>query len=92
MTTHVQLKAFETLSSEFLREHGAALHPWFDTPFGPQGSQGINWKIRNAVMVGVPGFEKIARLMKQTVKDWIGTRPSCRWCSNATSAFSSKST
>lgn len=213
MTTNVQLKAVETLSSEFLREHGAALNAWFDTrygekrreeaanhtpslaiiatkgtmdwayppfilastasalgwdvsvfftfyglellkkelhleisplgnpgmpmkmPFGPQWFKDINWKIPNAVMAGVPGFEKIAtRLMKQTVKNngvatikelrdicveaevklvacqmtvellAINTkisfprsrtgsaqRPSCRWRSNPTFAFSSKS-
>ena len=38
-------------------------------PFGPQWLKDINWHIPNAVMAGVPGFEKIATgLMKQTVK------------------------
>lgn len=39
-------------------------------PFGPKWFQGINWKIPNLVMAGVPGFEKVATgLMKQTVKN-----------------------
>jgi len=39
-------------------------------PFGPKWFQGVNWNIPNAVMAGVPGFEKIATgLMKQTVKN-----------------------
>lgn len=39
-------------------------------PFGPQWLKDINWKIPNAVMAGVPGFEKAAtRLMEQTVKN-----------------------
>src|SRR4030065_1387183 len=38
-------------------------------PFGPQWLKDINWKVPNAVMAGVPGFENMAtRLMKQTVK------------------------
>jgi peroxiredoxin family protein len=39
-------------------------------PFGPQWIKDINWKVPNAVMAGVPGFEKMAtRLMAQTVKN-----------------------
>ena len=39
-------------------------------PFGPQWFQGINWNIPNAIVAGVPGFEKLATgLMKQTVKN-----------------------
>ena len=39
-------------------------------PFGPKWFQGINWNIPNAVMAGVPGFEKLATgLMKKTVKN-----------------------
>lgn len=39
-------------------------------PFGPEWFQHINWKIPNAVMAAVPGFEKFATgLMKQTVKN-----------------------
>ena len=39
-------------------------------PFGPQWFKDINWKMPNAVMAGVPGFEKMATaLMKQTVKN-----------------------
>jgi peroxiredoxin family protein len=39
-------------------------------PFGPEWFQGINWNIPNAVMAGVPGFEKLATgLMKKTVKN-----------------------
>ncbi|MBI3570531.1 MAG: DsrE/DsrF/DrsH-like family protein [Gammaproteobacteria bacterium] len=39
-------------------------------PFGPRWFQGINWNIPNAVMAGVPGFEKLATgLMKQTIKN-----------------------
>jgi peroxiredoxin family protein len=38
-------------------------------PFGPQWLKDINWNIPNAVMAGVPGFEKVATgLMQQTVK------------------------
>jgi len=39
-------------------------------PFGPKWFQGINWNIPNAVMAGVPGFEKLATtLMKKTVRN-----------------------
>ncbi len=39
-------------------------------PFGPKWFQGVNWNIPNAVMAGVPGFEKLATgLMKKTVKN-----------------------
>ena len=39
-------------------------------PFGPEWFKGINWNIPNAVMAGVPGFEKLATgLMKKTVKN-----------------------
>ena len=39
-------------------------------PFGPKWFQGVNWNIPNAIMAGVPGFEKLATgLMKQTVKN-----------------------
>jgi peroxiredoxin family protein len=39
-------------------------------PFGPEWFQSINWNIPNAVMAGVPGFEKLATgLMKKTVKN-----------------------
>lgn len=39
-------------------------------PFGPQGPKGINRKIPNVVMAGIPGFEKMATgLMHQTVKN-----------------------
>ncbi len=39
-------------------------------PFGPEWFKGINWNIPNAVMAGMPGFEKLATLlMKQTVKN-----------------------
>jgi len=44
-------------------------------PFGPQWFQGIDWKIPNVVMAGIPGFEKLATsLMKQTVsKNGVAT-------------------
>jgi peroxiredoxin family protein len=39
-------------------------------PFGPEWFKSINWNVPNAVMAGVPGFEKLATLlMKQTVKN-----------------------
>lgn len=39
-------------------------------PFGPGWFKDINWNMPNAVMAGVPGFEKMATaLMKQTVKN-----------------------
>jgi peroxiredoxin family protein len=39
-------------------------------PFGPKWFQDVNWNIPNAVMAGVPGFEKLATgLMKKTVKN-----------------------
>ena len=39
-------------------------------PFGPKWFQGINWNIPNAVMAGMPGFEKLATtLMKKTVRN-----------------------
>ena len=39
-------------------------------PFGPQWLQDINWNMPNALMAGVPGFEKVATtLMKKTVSN-----------------------
>ncbi|VAW82934.1 Peroxiredoxin family protein [hydrothermal vent metagenome] len=39
-------------------------------PFGPKWFQGINWNMPNALMAGVPGFEKVATtLMKKTFKN-----------------------
>jgi peroxiredoxin family protein len=39
-------------------------------PFGPQWLQDINWKMPNALMGNVPGFEKMATtLMKKTVSN-----------------------
>lgn len=39
-------------------------------PFGPQWLQDVNWNMPNAVMAGVPGFEKVATaLMKKTVSN-----------------------
>ncbi len=39
-------------------------------PFGPKWFQGINWKMPNLLMAGVPGFEKVATtLMKKTFKN-----------------------
>lgn len=39
-------------------------------PFGPEWFKGINWRIPNAVMGNVPGFEKMATaLMKKTVSN-----------------------
>ncbi len=39
-------------------------------PFGPQWLQNINWNMPNALMAGVPGFEKVATsLMKKTVSN-----------------------
>jgi len=39
-------------------------------PFGPKWFQGVNWNIPNAVMAGVPGFEKLATgMLKQTAKN-----------------------
>ncbi len=39
-------------------------------PFGPKWFQGINWKMPNVLMAGVPGFEKVATtLMKKTFKN-----------------------
>ena len=39
-------------------------------PFGPQWLQNINWKMPNAIMGNVPGFEKVATaLMKKTVSN-----------------------
>ena len=36
-------------------------------PFGPQWFQNIDWPMPNALMAGVPGFEKVATgLMKKT--------------------------
>ena len=37
-------------------------------PFGPEWLRGINWKVPNAVMSNVPGFEKFATdMMKQSL-------------------------
>ena len=39
-------------------------------PFGPQWFRDVNWNMPNAVMAGVPGFEKVATaLMKKTVSN-----------------------
>ncbi|BAU48038.1 NADH dehydrogenase [Sulfurifustis variabilis] len=39
-------------------------------PFGPKWFQNFSWPIPNAIMAGVPGFEKVATgLMKQTFKN-----------------------
>lgn len=39
-------------------------------PFGPKWFQDVNWNVPNAVMAGLPGFEKIATaLMTQTIKN-----------------------
>lgn len=39
-------------------------------PFGPEWLQAINWKMPNALMANMPGFEKIATtLMKKTVSN-----------------------
>lgn len=39
-------------------------------PFGPEWLQAINWKMPNALMANVPGFEKVATtLMKKTVSN-----------------------
>ena len=39
-------------------------------PFGPEWFQNIQWPMPNAVMAGIPGFEKVATgLMKQTFKN-----------------------
>ena len=39
-------------------------------PFGPKWFQNINWNMPNALMAGVPGFEKVATtLMKKTFKN-----------------------
>ena len=39
-------------------------------PFGPQWFQNFVWPMPNAVMAGIPGFEKVATsLMKQTFKN-----------------------
>ena len=39
-------------------------------PFGPQGSQNIEWPMPNVLMGNVPGFETMATsLMKQTFKN-----------------------
>ena len=39
-------------------------------PFGPRWFQAVNWKMPNAVMGNLPGFEAVATsLMKKTVRD-----------------------
>lgn len=39
-------------------------------PFGPEWLQAINWKVPNAIMGNVPGFEKVATtLMKKTMSN-----------------------
>lgn len=39
-------------------------------PFGPQWFQNIDWPMPNALMAGIPGFEKVATgLMKKTFKN-----------------------
>ena len=39
-------------------------------PFGPKWFQNISWNMPNALMAGVPGFEKVATtLMKKTFKN-----------------------
>ncbi len=39
-------------------------------PFGPEWFRSINWRIPNAVMSLVPGFERLATsMMKKTIKD-----------------------
>jgi len=39
-------------------------------PFGPQWFQKIDWPMPNALMAGIPGFEKVATgLMKKTFKN-----------------------
>lgn len=39
-------------------------------PFGPKWFQNFTWPIPNAIMAGIPGFEKVATgLMKQTFKN-----------------------
>ncbi|HHJ15370.1 MAG TPA: NADH-quinone oxidoreductase subunit F [Gammaproteobacteria bacterium] len=39
-------------------------------PFGPKWFRNINWNMPNALMAGVPGFEKVATtLMKKTFKN-----------------------
>ncbi len=39
-------------------------------PFGPQWFQDIDWPMPNALMAGIPGFEKVATgLMKKTFKN-----------------------
>jgi peroxiredoxin family protein len=39
-------------------------------PFGPEWLQNIDWPMPNALMAGVPGFEKVATgLMKKTFKN-----------------------
>jgi len=39
-------------------------------PFGPKWFQNIDWPMSNALMAGVPGFEKVATgLMKKTFKN-----------------------
>lgn len=39
-------------------------------PFGPKWLKAMNWNVPNAVMAGMPGFEKMATgLLKQTAKN-----------------------
>lgn len=39
-------------------------------PFGPKWLKDMNWNVPNAVMAGMPGFEKVATgLLKQTAKN-----------------------
>lgn len=39
-------------------------------PFGPEWLQAINWKMPNAFMANIPGFEKVATtLMKKTISN-----------------------
>jgi peroxiredoxin family protein len=39
-------------------------------PFGPEWFRGIEWKIPNAIMGNVPGFERFAtRMMQQTLRN-----------------------
>ena len=49
-------------------------------PFGPKWFKGIDWKMPNLLMAGVPGFEDLATsLMKMTVKNHgIATIPELR--------------
>ena len=56
------------MSTPFRSYHAAMRAGVSGSAFGPEWLQGIDWKMPNALMANVPGFEKVATaLMKKTV-------------------------